>query len=75
MSQSQNIGIQASDSLSSGVARVGSTWILVLLSKMGINGWSDLSAVLACIVSILFIGDFLWKKIKPLFGKDSCKQP
>jgi hypothetical protein len=43
---------------------LGSTWFLVGLSKLGINGWSDMSAVLACIVSLLFIGDFFWKKYK-----------
>jgi hypothetical protein len=64
VSQHQEIGIQTSDSLTTGIVKVGSTWFLVLLSKLGIHGWSDMSAVLACVVSILFIGDFIWKKYK-----------
>lgn len=64
MSQTPEIGTQAGDPIAASVVKLSSTWFLVILSKLGINGWSDMSAVLACIVSVLFIGDFFWKKYK-----------
>lgn len=64
MSQHQDIGTQANDTLVVGVMKAGSAWFLVMLSKLGINGWSDLSAVLACILTTLLIIDWFWKKFK-----------
>ena len=64
VSQHQEIGSQATDTLAASVVKAGSAWFLVILSKLGINTWSDLSAVLACVLTTLLIIDWFWKKLK-----------
>lgn len=34
------------------------------LAAIGVTSWSEMSALLTCIVSILFIADWVWKKWK-----------
>ena len=64
MSQHHDIGTQANETVTVSVVKAGSAWFLVILSKLGINTWSDLSAVLACVLTTLLIIDWFWKKLK-----------
>lgn len=47
-----------------GPAGAALAWLGVLLSKLGIHGWSDMAAIATTIFTVLLIADWCFKKFK-----------
>lgn len=68
MSQTSDVVGPSTDPIVGGVVKGSLVWIGVGFSKMGINTWSDVAAVLASIYTTFLIVEWLWKKYKLLRG-------
>lgn len=73
MKESINNLTEGQASMAKAGLAIGSAGTAELLGALGIHAWSDVSAIAATIVSILFIAEWVWKRFfkKPQPGKES----